>query len=76
MFCFIIAVKSKAVSKNWARVCELFEAALRSTYHQIDPDFKIIVVCHDTPEVSGTYDGRVEYINVDFPPPRQPIRNY
>jgi len=69
MFCFITALKSKAVSKDWARVCELFESALRSANQQTDPDFRIIVVCHEKPDVRGTYDDRVQFVSVGFPPP-------
>ncbi|MDX2212477.1 MAG: hypothetical protein SFY66_04230 [Oculatellaceae cyanobacterium bins.114] len=69
MLCFVIALKSKAVSKNWDVVSQLFEDSLRSAYHQIDPDFKIIAVCHETPQLHHTYDNRVEIINVDFLPP-------
>ncbi|MCM0594226.2 MAG: glycosyltransferase family A protein [Gloeotrichia echinulata DEX184] len=68
MLCFIIALKSKMVSNNWERVSKIFEASLRSAYQQIDPDFKIIVICHETPQLQGDYDERVEFINVDFPP--------
>lgn len=71
MFCFVMALKSKALSKDWGRVCRLFEASLMSAYRQTDPDFRIIVVCHETPSVVQKYDHRVEYINVDFPPPEQ-----
>ncbi|WP_339374179.1 glycosyltransferase family A protein [Picosynechococcus sp. PCC 11901] len=45
------------------------ETSLRSAYQQIDPDFKIIVVCHEMPQLQYSYDDRVEFINVDFPPP-------
>lgn len=71
MLCFVIALKSKAVSKNWERVSTLFENTLASAYRQIDPDFKIVVVCHETPQLSKRFDERVEIINVDFPPPEQ-----
>ena len=73
MLCFIMALKSKLVSKDWERVSHLFENTIRSAYNQIDPDFKIIVVCHEIPRLSDQYDERVEVINVDFPPPSQII---
>lgn len=69
MLCFLIALKSKAVSKDWERVSILFENCLRSAYSQTDPEFKIVVVCHETPHLSLHYDERVEIINVDFTPP-------
>jgi hypothetical protein len=73
MLCFLMALKSRAVSKDWEKVSRLFENTLRSAYHQTHPDFKVIVVCHETPHLSQHYDDRVEIINVDFPPPVQPI---
>jgi hypothetical protein len=71
MLCFVIALKSKAVSKDWEKVSYLFETTVRSAYQQSDPNFKIVVVCHETPNLKGTYDQRLEIINVDFPPPSQ-----
>lgn len=71
MLCFVMALKSKRLSKDWPRVCHLFEASLQSAYRQTDPDIRIITVCHETPDVRGSYDKRVEFINVDFPPPAQ-----
>lgn len=73
MLCFITALKSKAVSNNWGRVSELFENAVYSAYNQIDPDIKIIAVCHETPGLKRKYDGRLEIINVDFPPPAKTV---
>ncbi len=69
MLCFIIALKSKAASNNWERVSTLFENSLLSAYNQIDPNFKIIVVCHEIPKLKYNYDHRVEIISVVFSPP-------
>ena len=66
---FILALKAKAVAQNWERVCRLFEATLQSVYKQTDGDFRVIVVCHDRPVLRHMYDGRVEFITADFPPP-------
>jgi hypothetical protein len=69
LLAFIVALKSKQVSNDWDKVRLLFEATLASAYRQIDPDFRIIVVCHERPELEGRFDSRVEFIQVDFPPP-------
>ena len=66
---FVVALKAKSVANNWDRVCRLFEATLQSAYNQTDGDFRIIAVCHDRPALRHIYDGRVEFITVDFPPP-------
>ena len=64
MLCFITALKSKAVASDWIRVCELFESTLRSAYNQTDPDFRIIVVCHERPDLKERYDDRVVALRV------------
>jgi len=64
-----MALKSRQVAHDWARVCRLFEASLQSAYRQTHDNFRIIVVCHETPTVTVKYDARLEFINVDFPPP-------
>lgn len=69
MLCFLIPLKSQLVSNNWQKVCRIFETTLLSTYNQIDPNFKIIVICHEKPHLQFTYDERVEIIQVDFPIP-------
>jgi hypothetical protein len=71
MLCFVMALKSKVVSNDWKKVCEVFGNSLRSAYSQIDPDFKVLVVCHEIPTLSDQYDERVEFIQVDFPPPEK-----
>lgn len=40
MLCFVMALKSKQVSNDWSRVCQLFEASLISAFRQTDPDLK------------------------------------
>ena len=69
MLCFVMALKSKQVSRDWVKVCKLFEASLQSAYGQTQGDFRIVVVCHETPTVTARYDKRLEFINVDIPPP-------
>jgi hypothetical protein len=69
MLCFITALKSKSVSNDWIKVSRLFEDSLQSAYSQTNPDFRIIVVCHEIPLLKKSYDARVEFICVDFPPP-------
>jgi hypothetical protein len=69
MICFVMALKSKAVSSNWSRVCQLCEAAVQSAYRQVDPDFKMILVCHDSPDLKEKYDERLEILPVELPVP-------
>lgn len=70
MLYFGIPLRSKAAAKNWERVTEFFNRTLWSVYNQTDPDFKIIVACHDIPTLRHQYDQRVEFIQVNAPVPR------
>lgn len=66
---FGIPLKSKKVSSNWPRVTELLNSTLRSIFNQTDPDFKVIIACHDLPDVIHADDSRLQILSVDFPPP-------
>jgi len=69
MLCFVIPLKSKSVSYDWASVCKLFEASLQSAYQQTDPDFKVIAIHHEKPNLVTRYDWRVEFLEADRSPP-------
>ena len=70
MIYFGIPLRSEATSNDWERVTEYFNRTLWSVYNQTDPDFKIIVACHDIPTLHHNFDERVEFIQVDAPIPR------
>ena len=69
MIYFGIPLRSKAASKNWDNVTRFFNRTLWSVYNQTDPNFKIIVACHDKPALFHQYDERVEFIIVNNPIP-------
>lgn len=69
MIYFLIPLRSKAVSKKWQRVCQNFERTLDSCYNQTSADFKIIVVCHDIPNLTRKYDESVSFVTMDTRPP-------
>ncbi len=64
MLYFVIPLMSKKVAKDWEMVSELFNRTLWSCYNQTDPDFKILVACHEIPVLKKQYDDRVEFIQV------------
>lgn len=70
MVYFGIPLRSKFSSINWEKVCLLFNHTLWSVYNQTNPDFKIIVACHEIPGLIKQYDDRVEFIRVDIPFPK------
>ena len=69
MIYFGVTLRSKAASKNWAHVVADFNRTLYSIYRQTDPDFRVIVACHDLPELDREYDERVEFLQTDVPVP-------
>lgn len=69
MIYFGIPLRSKAASKDWKNVERVFNRTLYSVYRQTDPDFRIIVACHDMPILDREYDDRVEFLISDTPVP-------
>ncbi len=70
MIYFGIPLRSKEVSNDWNKVSMFFNRTLWSVYNQTDPDFKIIVACHEIPQLKHKYDTRVEFIQVESPIPK------
>lgn len=69
MIYFGIPLRSKAASNDWDKVTTFFNRTLWSVYNQTDPNFRIIVACHDIPKLTHEYDERVEFIQVNAPSP-------
>lgn len=69
MMYFGIPLRSKAASKNWTHVEEVFGRTLNSICRQTDPEFKVLVACHDVPRLNKKYDDRVEFLISDSPLP-------
>ena len=68
MLAFIIPVKSRQVAQSWNRLSILLERCLQSVCSQTDSSFRVIVVCHEKPEIQFEHP-QIEYISVDFPAP-------
>jgi hypothetical protein len=73
MLVFVIPLKSPEVSKSWERVSKLLERTLKSVCHQTSSEFRVIVVCHQKPEIEFTHP-YLTYIEVDFPLPKHKNR--
>lgn len=69
MIYFGIPLRSKRVANNWDNIQMLFNRTLWSVYNQTNSEFRIIVVCHEIPELTKRYDDRVEFIQVNSPIP-------
>ena len=70
MIYFGIPLRCKAASNNWEKVSLFFNRTLWSVYNQTNPEFKIIIACHDIPHLIHSFDQRVEFIQVKSPIPR------
>ena len=75
MLVFIIPIKSFTVSPSWSRCCLLFERCLRSVCAQTSENFRVVVACHEKPEIDFAHP-HVHYIQVDFLPPSLASLNY
>lgn len=69
MLAFIIPVKSKTVSSDWASFSQLADRCINSICNQLDSNFIVVLACHEIPETKFNKDPRVEFLQVDFPPP-------
>jgi hypothetical protein len=49
---FGIPLKARAVSKNWDWTVRDFNRTLASIYNQTNPNFRVLVGCHDLPALS------------------------
>lgn len=68
MLVFIVPVKSKKVSGDWESFIKLVERTLKSICSQTDQNFRVIVSCHETPEI-GYKNDKIEFHNMEFLPP-------
>lgn len=70
MIIFLIALKAKQVARDWSYTCSLLNRTLASIYNQVNPDFKVLLVCHDKPDVKVEHPSLILY-QVDFPIPNK-----
>ena len=68
MLVFVIPLKSSQVSKSWEHVSKLFERCVRSVCNQTSNNFRVVVVCHEKPQIEFSHP-HITYIEVDFPAP-------
>lgn len=68
MIVFVIPLKSKQVSKSWHRVCQLLDRCLQSIVNQRDPDYRVIVIHHDRPDLQ-VEDPKINFVPADFDGP-------
>ncbi len=67
---FGIPLMSARVARDWPSTEKLFAATLRSVFNQTGTDVRVIVACHEQPNIEEVSDGRVIIRPVDFDIPR------
>jgi hypothetical protein len=68
MLTFIVPVKSRKLTSSWQLLSKLLERTIRSICNQTSPNFRVVVVCNEKPDVKFVHP-HVHYVEVDFPPP-------
>ncbi|MCY7384160.1 MAG: glycosyltransferase family 2 protein [Microcoleus sp. CAN_BIN18] len=68
MLVFIIPVKSKAIANSWEILSKLVERCVKSACNQTPPNFSVVVVCNERPNIQFQ-NPHVYYVEVDFPVP-------
>jgi len=69
MMAFIVPVKSKTVTSDWAHFSNLVDRCINSICNQSNTNFKVFVACHEIPETKFKNDSRVEFLQADFSHP-------
>lgn len=67
-FYFGIPLRSRACAMNWEQVCSNFALTLDSLARQTRRDFRVLVSCHDIPDVD-TRGLNIRFLKAGFPPP-------
>jgi hypothetical protein len=68
MIVFLVPLKSAKISHSWDLTRRLFATTVQSICNQDCNDFRVLVICHEKPDINLTHPF-LEYIQVDFPPP-------
>ena len=66
MLGFVIPLRGKAASNDWQMVTRLVARTVRSVCNQTCDDFRIVLVCHDIPDLGFTHP-RLDIFTVETP---------
>jgi len=68
MIVFLVPVKSKKLSSDWDVFSKSVHRSLKSITGQKDPNFQVVVACHELPTKRYEHE-KIHYVQVDFEPP-------
>ncbi|WP_336488763.1 glycosyltransferase family A protein [Methylobacterium nigriterrae] len=66
-FTFGIALVPRPLARNWALIEALLDLTLTSVGAQTDPDFRVVIACHDRPRTAMDGDPRLSILPADWP---------
>lgn len=69
MLVFVVPLKSMQASTSWEQVSNLFERCIKSICNQTSANFRVIVVCHEKPNIDFSHPS-IRYLEANFPPPQ------
>ena len=52
MLVFLIPIKSYKIANSWIELSKMIERCLGSVCNQTSLEFKVIVVCHERPDIN------------------------
>jgi hypothetical protein len=65
-----IPIMSQKIAKDWPKICRLLQQVLNSLANQTVACDRIIIACHERPDISVPEGFKVEYVDVKFPYPK------
>lgn len=65
---------SPQVSNSWDNVTKLFERCIKSVCNQTSANFRVLVVCHEKPQIEFTHP-HITYVEVEFSVPDLDFRS-
>jgi hypothetical protein len=68
MLVFVVPLKSQKTSKSWEYTSKLFDRCVRSLCNQTSSEFRVVVVCHEKPNITFNHS-HIFYSQANFPPP-------
>lgn len=73
MLSFVTSLPHPVNCSSYPKRSELLAGTLASVLRQTQNDFRVVVVVNEMPLGTMPTDPRVEYVSVDYPPPRLPV---
>lgn len=69
MLYFLIPLRSKKTTTDWPKISYLLNLTLVSIFNQTNPNFKVMIACHEIPDIQPEFLKKVSIFQVDYPAP-------